>query len=177
MIIRDGAALVSFRSIAPPVGAPELFDHIVSAVDVAGIPLLWLETAGGRGGFFRGDLVAVGEQDVRHMAASVMARAGGHALEVYAAVVRVLLAHEIGHAVAAKIGLVERGVGSELEADLTAGFIAESLGFPEHEDALVLDTAGSRAPAEVSTHPSSMARVAAYREGRRLRRARAGFRW
>jgi hypothetical protein len=86
--------------------------------------------------------------------------------------VRVLLAHEVGHAVQRKLRLFDRGVGSEQEADLTAGWIAESLGWPEAADALVLDTAGSRAPHEQASHPSGAARVQAYLDGRRMRRER-----
>lgn len=172
VVIREGAALFAFRGVAPPAGARDLYARIAAVAGASGLPLAWLESAGGRGGFFRGDLVAVGEADVRALASAVATRAWMPASEAYAAVVRVLLAHEIGHAVQAKLNLADRGIGSEQEADLTAGWIAESLGWPEAGDALVLDGAGSRAPAERSSHPSSAARVHAYREGRRMRRER-----
>jgi hypothetical protein len=84
-------------------------------------------------------------------------------------VVRVLLAHEIGHAVQARLGIERRGPGAEQQADLTAGWIAEALGWPAGGDALVLAAVGD--PGAAGSHPSASARVAAYREGRRMRRA------
>ncbi|MFT3769850.1 MAG: hypothetical protein QM820_30825 [Minicystis sp.] len=172
VLIRDGAGLFAFRGMAPPMGALGLFDRIASVAGMMSLPLAWLAAAGGRGGFFRGDLVAVGEADVCAMAGAIHAQSGGRTRlgDAYAAVVRVLLAHEIGHALQARLGLVDRGAGSEEEADLAAGWIAEALGFPEDDDAAVLDAAGSRAVA--SSHPAAATRVSAYREGRRMRRAR-----
>lgn len=174
VLIRDGDALHALRGVPAPVGARELFARIASTVDVSGLPLAWLETAGGRGGFFRGDLVAVGEADVRAMTGALVARSRGHAdaREVYGAIVRVLLAHEIGHAVQAKLGMRRNGPDAEQEADLTAGWIAESLGWPELGDAMVLDMAGHDALEGMASHPSSARRVGAYRAGRLLRRAR-----
>ena len=176
IIIREGAGVIAFRGIAPPAGAWELFQRIAGVVELGELPLAWLETAGGRCGFFRGDLVAVGELDVRRLTGAVLGRlpAAGRARarppEVYAAVVRVLLAHEVGHAVQAKLGIERLGQRAEQEADLTTGWIAESLGWPEHDDALVMETVGSPVPA--GSHPGPALRVAAYREGRRMRRAR-----
>jgi hypothetical protein len=149
----------------------ELFACIARSVGIDHLPLAWLESAGGRGGFFRGDLVAVGEEDVRRIAHAVMGSyRGAHARDVYAAVVRVLLAHEMGHAVQAKLGLERFGPRPEQEADLIAGWIAESLGWPAPSDALVMAVAGG--PSLGGSHPSSSARVAAYHEGRALRRRR-----
>jgi hypothetical protein len=157
---------------APPPAVRELFACITRAVGIDHLPLAWLESAGGRGGFFRGDLVAVGEEDVRRLAVAVMGASypGVHARDVYAAVVRVLLAHEIGHAVQAKLGLERFGPRPEQEADLIAGWIAESLGWPAAGDALVMAVAGG--PSLNASHPSSSARVTAYHEGRALRRRR-----
>lgn len=177
ILVREGAGVLAFRGAAPPPGARELFQHIASVVRVTGLPLAWLETAGGRGGFFRGDVVAVGEADVRGLASAVLARlpvAWPRAAlypEVYATVVRVLLAHEIGHAVQARIGIKRCGPAAEREADLTAGWIAESLGWPERDDAAVMEVAGSSVP--MGSHPSPSARVAAYRAGRRMRQRAA----
>jgi hypothetical protein len=117
--------------------------------------------------------VAVGEDDVQRIAASILGSRGGlRALDVYAAVVRVLLAHEIGHAVQAKLGVERCGARAEREADRTAGWIAESLGWSEQDDARVLQAGGSSGNA--GSHPSAAARVGAYREGRQWRRARRG---
>lgn len=167
--------MLAFRGVAPPVGVRELFQRIAAVVDVQGLPLGWLATAGGLGGFFRGDLVAVGEADVRGLSAAILARLAARrvvwasAPGIYAAVVRVVLAHEVGHAVQAKLGVERHGPRSEREADLTAGWIAESLGWPEHDDALVLEAAGSPVPS--GSHPGAVERVAAYRVGRQMRRA------
>jgi hypothetical protein len=90
--------------------------------------------------------------------------------DVYATVVRVLLAHEAGHAVQAKLGLGRFGPRPEQEADLCAGWIAESLGWSPWGDALVLAAVGGASLG--GSHPSGCARVAAYREGRAMRRAR-----
>jgi hypothetical protein len=176
VVVREGAALMAFRSAPPPEGARALFRRIADSVCVGGLPLAWLETAGGRGGFFRGDLIAVGEDDVRAMTRAILARlpalhrAWAHGAEVYAAVIRVVLAHEIGHAVQAKLGTVRHGPRAEQEADLTAGWIAEALGWPAQGDAIVLEAAG--APPTSGSHPTPAARVAAYHEGRRRRRMR-----
>jgi len=172
VVVRHGASLHVYPGIAPPAGVIDLHRRIAGVIGMAPLPLAWLAHAGGRGGFFRGDLVAVGEADVRALAGAVLGgRAPASALagEAYGAVVRVLLAHEVGHALQARLRLAPLGEGSEREADLTAGWIAESLGWPEADDVLVMAAAGSRA---ATTHPSSRARVAAYREGRRRRRAR-----
>ena len=175
VVVREGAGVVAFRGAPPPAGVDDLFRRIAGVVHVGGLPLAWLETAGGRGGFFRGDLVAVGEEDVRRLTSAVLAGlpslqgAWVRAPEVYAAVVRVLLAHEIGHAVQAKLGVERRGPAAEQGADLTAGWIAEALGWPAWGDAIVLSAAGDPG---TGSHPSPAARVAAYREGRRMRRAR-----
>ncbi len=176
VIVQNARGVWTFRGAAAPPGAHELFHHICGVVDVAGIPLAWLESAGGSGGFFRGDLVAVGEIDLRRITASIVARRRATpwrevaAFSVYAAVVRVLLAHEIGHVLQAKLGLERHGLGAERQADVTAGWIAESLGWPEQDDALVMEEAGGDRPG--ASHPGATARVAAYREGRRLRRSR-----
>jgi hypothetical protein len=177
VVVREGAGVVAFRGVPAPAGVRELFGRIVEVADVGGLPLAWLESAGGRGGFFRGDLVAVGEDDVRRLTSAVLAGLPSthgpwvRADEVYGAVVRVLLAHEIGHAVQAKLGIERRGARAEQQADLTAGWIAESLGWPAGGDALVLAAVGD--PGPEGSHPSAAARVVAYREGRRMRRARA----
>jgi hypothetical protein len=177
VIVQDARGVLAFPGAAAPPGARELFHHICGVVDVGGIPLAWLESAGGSGGFFRGDLVAVGERDLQHITASIVARRrsgpwpGLGAQSIYAAVVRVLLAHEIGHVVQAKLGLERHGLGAERQADVTAGWIAESLGWPEEDDALVMEEAGGNGPG--ASHPGPASRVAAYREGRRLRRSRA----
>jgi hypothetical protein len=60
------------------------------------------------------------------------------------------------------------GPRPEREADLVAGWIAESLGWPAPGDVLVMAVAGG--PALGGSHPSSAARVAAYQRGRALRR-------
>jgi hypothetical protein len=173
VIVQDARGVLAFRGAAPPAGVHQLFQHICGVVAVGGIPLAWLESAGGSGGFFRGDLVAVGEVDLRHITASILSRRpwpAPAAARVYAAVVRVLLAHEIGHALQAKLGLDRHGLGAERQADVTAGWIAESLGWPAPDDAIVMEAAGSPGPG--GPHPGPAARVAAYREGRRLREAR-----
>jgi hypothetical protein len=175
VLVREGARVIAFRGVPSPSGARELFQRIASVVRVGRLPLAWLESAGGRGGFFRGDLVAVGDADVRELTVTILARfprSGGWAFapEVRDAVVRVLLAHEVGHAVQAKLGLEASGPRAEQEADLTAGWIAESLGWSAWSDALVLEAVGSPLPG--GSHPSPAARLGAYREGRRMRRAR-----
>jgi hypothetical protein len=175
VLIREGASVLAFRGLAPPRGARELFQRITRVVQVGKLPLAWLESAGGRGGFFRGDLVAVGDVDVRDLTVAILARfprSGGWAFapEVRDAVVRVLLAHEVGHAVQAKLGLEASGPRAEEEADLTAGWIAESLEWSEWSDALVMEAVGSPLPG--GSHPSPASRLSAYREGRRMRRAR-----
>jgi hypothetical protein len=173
VVVREGAGIVVFRGVAPPPAVRELFACIARSVGIDHLPLAWLESAGGRGGFFRGDLVAIGEEDVRRIAASVMAYRGAHARDVYAAVVRVLIAHEMGHAVQAKLGLERFGPRPEQEADLVAGWIAESLGWPAPDDALVMAVAGGPSRWGLGgSHPSSSVRVAAYHEGRALRRRR-----
>ena len=179
VLVQDARGVLAFPGAAAPPGARELFQHICGVVDIGGIPLAWLESAGGSGGFFRGDLVAVGERcgDLQRITASIVSRRrsgpwpGPGAQRVYAAVVRVLLAHEIGHAVQAKLGLDRHGLGAERQADVTAGWIAESLGWPEEDDALVMEEAGGHGPG--APHPGAASRVAAYREGRWLRRSRA----
>jgi hypothetical protein len=173
VFIRDERGVLALRGAAAPAGARDLFREVCGVVDVGGLPLAWLSSAGGCGGFFRGDLVAVGEDDVQRITASIVGSRGGlHAPDVYAAVVRVLLAHEIGHAVQARLGVERRGPRAEREADLTAGWIAESLGWSEQGDARVLQAGGGSGAA--ASHPSAAERVAAYREGRRWRRARRG---
>lgn len=81
------------------------------------------------------------------------------------AAIRLILAHELGHSWQFETRSPLRGVAAEADADYFAGRIAERLGWHQGTDELIMRGIGCNTGPSC-THPSSWARVAAYRKGR-----------
>jgi hypothetical protein len=154
--------------------------------------LLWLEHAGGAGALWLGDAIAVGVADVRRIAIELVERYLGlrvltpreslvyrgprHSLAEYEAeVIRVLLAHELGHARLHQDQNGSLGVREELLADVWAGYLASAMGWDPSLHHLIFHSIGCVGPA--CTHPSPDARMAAYVRGRQLREQWQLQRW
>lgn len=146
--------------------------------------LLWLEHAGGAGALWLGDAIAIGAADVRRIAVQVVERYLGlrvltpresvtfrgprYSLASYEAeVIRVLLAHELGHARLHEDNDGNTGRRAELLADVWAGYLAAAMGWQPTLQHLIFHAIGCVGPA--CTHPSPDARMAAYERGRLLR--------
>jgi hypothetical protein len=139
--------------------------------------LVWLSHANGRGGFTNGELLALGQEDARRMAEQIAGKLGparawaASAADAFVAVVRVILAHELGHVVQAEHGMLVQHRLAERAADGYAGQVAETHGWPAWLDALVMSAGGCQDGR--CEHAASAQRVADYHEGRGRIRARA----
>lgn len=172
--------------VQTPAGVEALYRQIVNTTSLGWVPpLVWLNHAQGAGGFWNGQFVAAGAADVEDFAAQIWARyprvsSADAAWQQYVdptaqfatlddvrvTVLRVLLAHEIGHAVQDKLGRSNAGIEGERGADEIAGMIAEKLGWPAWLDERMMDIIGCRGSVHVCDHPSPTARVQAYLKGR-----------
>ena len=154
--------------------------------------LIWVKNAGGAGGLYLGDAIVVGAADVRRIAITVVERYLGlkpltpyevlysqeptYPLAMFKReVLRVLLAHELGHALLHQYQQRSGDVHEELRADVWVGRIAQALNWEPGLQRLILHAIGCRlGPA--CTHPSPQARVAAYDRGRMQQRQRTSRR-
>lgn len=172
--------------IQTPAGVEALYRQIVNTSSLGWVPrLVWLNHAAGKGGFWNGQLVAAGEADIEELTAQIWERyprmTSAEAAwqryvnpavplatreDVRMTVLRVLFAHEIGHAIQDKLGRSNAGIAGERGADEIAGMIAEVLGWPAWLDERMMDIIGCRGSIYVCDHPSPAARVQAYRKGR-----------
>jgi len=169
-----------------PIGVVNDFEAILRSAELRCRPrLAMLESAGGAVGFHIGGLVALGERDLIDLGQRVMShfawrRTPAHHVpllrfgnpnlvttdEVMQQVVRIVLAHEVGHSWAIQSGNHKAGIAGERVADQFAGMIAQALGWRSDLDALTLAHMGCVGPS--CSHPSPSTRVADYEHARRF---------
>ena len=172
--------------IQTPPGVNALYRQIVNTSSLGWVPpLVWLNHASGAGGFWTGQFIAAGAEDMEDFATQIWERyprvtdaqaAWQQAMDptakfatlndVRLTVLRVLLAHEIGHAIQDKFGRSNAGIAGERGADEIAGMIAEKLGWPSWLDERMMDIIGCRGSIHACDHPSPTVRVQAYLKGR-----------
>ncbi len=189
--LRPGNSVV----LRMPPGVEAIYREVVITSGLGWVPpLAWLNHAAGAGGFWNGQLVAAGAADVEDFATQIWERyprvTGAQAAwqrsvdpsaefatlnDVRVMVLRVLFAHEIGHALQDKHGVSNAGIAGERGADELAGMIAEALGWPSWLDQRMMSLIGCRGSIHVCDHPSPAARVQAYLEGRRQHALRRHF--
>jgi len=194
----QGASLVigvwpamEIHRIAPlPAGLSELYNEIFDASGLHCRPqLAWIADAGGRLGFYAHGLVALGAKDMTDLATNVWtkylthlsvhdaywAQLSGECVytlsfeQVWWICVRLLLAHELGHARQAECGDGRHGIAAETDADDFAARIAQVLGWDASLDALVMHAIGCTSGTACG-HPSPDGRVAVYRRAREAER-------
>ncbi len=185
LIIINGDRSQIYKRHLAPRGVRRLYERILDHTELECRPqLVWLRHAGGAGGFYLGNAIAIGAADMRAIARELansdigIRRIWSHGpyylspryslAELELEVIRCVLAHEVGHAVAYHSG-TSQGVSSvrvELQADIAAGAIAESMGWDGDLQRQVFHLIGCLGPA--CTHPSPDARRKAYEFGRTL---------
>jgi hypothetical protein len=184
LFLLDADVQVFERRITP-AWVFELYEELHVQAELACLPeLLWLEHAGGAGALWLGDAIAVGAAGVRRIAITLVERYLGlrvlsareslsyrgprYSLADYEAeVIRVLLAHELGHARLHEDQEGSTGRRAELLADVWAGYLAAAMDWDPALQHLIFHAIGCVGPA--CTHPSPDARMAAYERGRLLR--------
>ncbi|MBI3181539.1 MAG: hypothetical protein HYZ28_05300 [Myxococcales bacterium] len=170
LCVFDGEQIREYPIAPVPVGVAELYRFIGQAAPPwCRPPLLWLAHAGGAGGLYVPDLIAVGAREAVALSSEVrQARSGNAAESVLLSVLTMALAHELGHALLRERGGASGGVQGELRADTIAGIIAGRLGSDLDLDRVVMSTIGCNEVSWRCTHPRSEARVIAYEYGRTL---------
>lgn len=142
-----------------------------------------LEHANGSGGFFQAgqdvDIIAVGIDDLRDIAAEMMSRlprANVRAVsrgcrvvmhdEVLTVAATLLLGHELGHLIELERDAADGTIAEEWRADRWAGEFAERAGLDPQLGALFFQVLGCTDGPLRCTHPDPQARVNAYLQGR-----------
>jgi len=152
------------------------YQRIVGAAGLRRVPrLVWTWDTGGSIGFYSAteNLIAIGDAEVARLTSEVAngyfrpVRYGGVITHdgLRLAVVRVVLAHEVGHALQYEQGERGYGIATEGGADDIAGQIAKALGWNAEIDAKIMHAIGCRT--NFCDHPSPAGRVEYYNQGRR----------
>lgn len=189
LVVAMDGRIQTFRIVATPRFARSTFDAIVDASDLQCRPrLVWLENAGGHGGFYSPGLIAVGAADQLELANTVYSTYmiplspeqsafqrmfdpssvysfGG----VQRAGIEYVLGHEVGHARQheRRDGLGE--VAAECDADAWAGVLGEHFGWDGTLQRYFAHAIGCMGM--FCSHPPPDARVECYEHGRDRQRA------
>jgi hypothetical protein len=166
----------------------ETFDAVFGASGLACRPsFVWVAHAGGSIGFYTPGLIVLGAAEIQALASKIwteylerLTPENAHwrrlfgmpvwstlsFVQVWWICVRVIMAHELGHARQAEAGDGRGGIFDEGDADEFAGRIAEVLGWDAELDKMVMHAIGCRHGAACD-HPDPNGRVALY-EGARI---------
>ncbi len=175
-----------YRRVRLPEFAEDAYRRLLGTANLRCWPhLVAVEDAAGAGGFYADGVIAFGLADLEDLAdriAGYFPTVDPHeewrirAFEPHrlitsqdrlVAATTALLAHELGHAVAAQWGAAKFGVPEEVQADEFAGQFAGALCTRAELDRAFFHTIGCTSPIGC-THPHPNERVRAYDRGRQI---------
>ncbi len=186
LYVPNGTDLLRFRVLPTPLGIARDYHAVLALRPWRCRPrLLFVRNAAGSGGLFLGDYIVLGRDDIEGIAQQVWQSYIDHpspqhlqvedlfwdrrrrfvsSEAVYAAVVRYLLAHEVGHEAVATHEPAPQVI-DELRSDINVGLTAGALGWDVELLRMVAHAIGCRRHPDDCDHPAPEERVAAVDRG------------